>query len=63
MSRMRTEVFDPRLCGGADLAASGHDAIYHLDPGADAACGLPGARSENDAGAVGGAAGALYPAL
>jgi hypothetical protein len=39
MPGMRAEVFDPRLRAAADMAASGHDAVCHLDPGADAAGG------------------------
>ena len=56
-------LFDPRQRAGADVAAFGHDAVCHLDSGADAAVGLSGARSQDDASAVGGAAGALHAAL
>ena len=43
MPGMRTGMFDSRLCAGANLAALGHDAIHHVDSGADTALGLSGA--------------------
>src|ERR1039458_5940937 len=56
MAGVRTEVFDSCLRAGANLAAPGHDAVHHIDSGADAAFGLPGARGQDDGGAVGRAA-------
>lgn len=41
LPRLRPGVFDSRLRAGADLAASGHEAVCHADPDAGAAGDCP----------------------
>jgi len=56
---MQAVLCDPRLCAGADLAALGHHAVYDPDSGTDASVELSGARSQDDGGSVGVAAGTV----
>ena len=60
---VRMWMLDPRPRAGADVAALGHDAIHHVDPGADTTGELPGAWGQDDDRAVGGPARTVHSAL